>query len=106
MVMFGEGPIWIVIWGTTVIAASTYLFCVVFALLAICVGNSPIPGEFPAQRPVTRSFDVFNVCVKPLCACSYNAVKWALSFQKQESSAWLSNYIQEDTAGCNYLAIP
>ena len=29
------------------------------ALLDICAGNSPIPGEFPAQRPVTRSFDVF-----------------------------------------------
>ena len=29
------------------------------ALLAICVGNSPVPGEFPAQRPVTRNFDVF-----------------------------------------------
>ena len=29
------------------------------ALLAICAGNSPAPGEFLAQRPVTRSFDVF-----------------------------------------------
>ena len=29
------------------------------ALLAICAGNSPVTGEFPAQRPVTRSFDVF-----------------------------------------------
>ena len=29
------------------------------ALLAICAGNSPVPGEFPAQRPVTRSFDIF-----------------------------------------------
>ena len=29
------------------------------ALLVICEGNSPVPGEFPAQRPVTRSFDVF-----------------------------------------------
>ena len=29
------------------------------ALLAICAGNSPVIGEFPAQRPVTRSFDVF-----------------------------------------------
>ena len=28
-------------------------------LLAICAGNSPIPGEFPTQRPVTRNFDVF-----------------------------------------------
>ena len=25
----------------------------------ICAGNSPVPGEFPAQRPVTRSFGVF-----------------------------------------------
>ena len=30
-----------------------------FALLAICAGNSPVPGEFPTQKPVTRSFDVF-----------------------------------------------
>ena len=29
------------------------------ALLALCVGNSPITGEFPSKRPVTRSFDVF-----------------------------------------------
>ena len=28
-------------------------------LLAICAGNSPVPGEFPTVRPVTRSFDVF-----------------------------------------------
>ena len=33
------------------------------ALLAICTGNSPVPGEFPAQRPVTQSFDVsFDLC--------------------------------------------
>ena len=29
------------------------------ALLPICTGNSPVPGEFPTQKPVTRSFDVF-----------------------------------------------
>ena len=29
------------------------------ALLALCAGNSPVTGEFPAQRPVTRRFDVF-----------------------------------------------
>ena len=29
------------------------------ALLAICAGNSPVTGEFPAQRPVARNFDVF-----------------------------------------------
>ena len=29
------------------------------SVLALCAGNSPVTGEFPAQRPVTRSFDVF-----------------------------------------------
>ena len=29
------------------------------ALLAICAGNSPVPGEFPAQWPVALSFDIF-----------------------------------------------
>ena len=29
------------------------------ASLAICAGNSPVTVEFPAQRPVTRGFDVF-----------------------------------------------
>ena len=29
------------------------------ALLTLCVGNSLVTGEFAAQRPVTRSFDVF-----------------------------------------------
>ena len=29
------------------------------ALPALCAGNSPVAGEFPTQRPVMRSFDVF-----------------------------------------------
>ena len=29
------------------------------AVLAICVGNSPVTGEFPTQRLAMRSFDVF-----------------------------------------------
>ena len=29
------------------------------ALLHISAGNSPVPGEIPEQRPLTRSFDVF-----------------------------------------------
>ena len=28
-------------------------------LLAISAGNSAVTGEFPAQRPVTRSFNIF-----------------------------------------------
>ena len=34
------------------------------ALLAICAGNSPVYGDFSAQRPVTRGFDVFfDLCM-------------------------------------------
>ena len=34
------------------------------ALLALCAGNSPVSGEFPSQRSVTRSFDVFfDLCL-------------------------------------------
>ena len=29
------------------------------ALLGLCAGNSLVTGEFPSQKPVTRSFDVF-----------------------------------------------
>ena len=32
------------------------------ALLALCVGNSPVTGEFLSQRPVTLSFDFFLIC--------------------------------------------
>ena len=31
-------------------------------LLVICAGNSSVNGEFPAQRPVTRSFDFSLIC--------------------------------------------
>ena len=36
------------------------------ALLAICAGNSPVPGEFPTQRPVTvRAALVFSlICAR------------------------------------------
>ena len=34
------------------------------ALLAHCAGNSPVTGEFPSQRTVTRRFDVFfDLCL-------------------------------------------
>ena len=29
------------------------------ALLVLCAENSPVTGEFPSQKPVTRSFGVF-----------------------------------------------
>ena len=33
-------------------------------LLALGVGNSPVTGEFPAQKPVMWSFDAFfDLCL-------------------------------------------
>ena len=31
----------------------------IFRATGLCVGNSPVVGEFPSQRPVTRSLGVF-----------------------------------------------
>ena len=37
----------------------------VSALLDLCAGNSPVTGEFPSQRPVTRSFGVLILWSEP-----------------------------------------
>ena len=31
----------------------------IFRVMVLYAGNSPVTGEFPSQRPVARSFDVF-----------------------------------------------
>ena len=36
----------------------------IFHVNGLCVGNSPVTGEFPVQRPVTRSFDVVFFCAR------------------------------------------
>ena len=45
------------------------------ALLAICAGNSPVPGEFPTQRPVKQSFDV-NFDLRPKKRLSKQSRGW------------------------------
>ena len=55
------------------------------ALLAICAGNSPVPGEFSAQRPVTRSFDVY-FDLRPNKRLSKQS--WGWWFETPSSSLW------------------
>ena len=50
-----EGYLPIIQWSPMMTSSNANIF----ALLALCEGNSPVTGEFPSQRPVTRSFDVF-----------------------------------------------
>ena len=54
-------------------------------LLALCAGNPPVNGEFPAQRPVTWSFDVFfDLCLnKPL-----HKESWGWWFEMPSRSLW------------------
>ena len=55
------------------------------ALLALCAGNSPVPGDFPAQRPVTRSFDVFfDLPPNKLLSKQW----WGWWFETQSCSLW------------------
>ena len=55
------------------------------ALLVICAGNSPVHGEFPAQRPVTRSFDVI-FDVRPNKHLSKQS--WGWWFETLSPSLW------------------
>ena len=55
------------------------------ALLAICAGNSPVPGEFPAQRPVTRSFDVYFDLRPNKCLSKQS---WGWWFETLSPSLW------------------
>ena len=55
------------------------------ALLALCAGNSPVPGEFPPQRPVTRSFDVFcDLCLNN----RLSKQSWGWWFETQSGWLW------------------
>ena len=64
------------------------------ALLAICAGNSPVTGEFLAQRPVTRSFDVF-FDLRPNKRLSKQS--WGWWFETSSRPLWRH---------CNVLQIP
>ena len=56
-------------WGINVIQCSGNLVTGAtlwrhqMALLVLCEGNPPVTSEFPSQGPVTRSFDIFLICV-------------------------------------------
>ena len=83
------------------------------AFLAICAGNSPVPGEFRAQRPVTRSFDVsfdlrlnkrlrkqswgwwFETLSRPLWRhCNEN---WVVSIETKENIKTLLPFVRGTT---------
>ena len=55
------------------------------ALLALCAGNSPVIGEFPAQKPVTQSFDTFfDLRLNK----QLSKQSWGWLFEKPSRSSW------------------
>ena len=55
------------------------------ALLAFCAENSPVPGEFPTQKPVTRSFE-FSFDLRPNKRLSKQS--WGWWYETPSSSLW------------------
>ena len=84
------------------------------ALLAICAENSPVSGEFPAQRPVTRSFDVFldlrlnKRLSKQSWGWWFETPSWSLWRHRNACMAWMYMIIVgsgNDLAPVRYQAI-
>ena len=70
----------------------------VSALLALCAGNSPVTGEFPSQRPVTRNFNVFFDRRLNKRLNKQSRVWW---FETPSRSSWRHS---NDVAGSSFLA--
>ena len=72
------------------------------ALLVIWAGNSPVPGEFPTQRPVTRSFDVY-FDLRPDKRLSKQS--WGWWFETLSHSLWRhrNEYVNDQES--NYVSI-
>ena len=62
------------------------------ALLALCAGNSPVTGEFSAQRQVTRRFDVFFDLRLDKCLIKHS---WRWWFETP--SRWLWRHCNDNT---------
>ena len=101
----------------------------IFSVTALCPGNSPVSGEFPAQRPVTRSFDVFfdlrpNKRLSKQWWGGWFEMPWsplwrhcngimlihiipsaAVKRNHNWSCVWLSNYIPTHNSGCYYRSM-
>ena len=81
-------------------------------LLVLCAGNSPVTSEFPSQRPVTRSFDVFfDLCLNKRLSKQL----WGWWFETPPCSWWrhcnecvanLSTALEHNLFnGCNTISV-
>ena len=72
------------------------------ALLVLCAGNSPVTGEFPTQRLVTQSFDVFFY----LCLNKWLSKQlWGWWFETPWCSLWHHCYADTKLYTCIQLVM-
>ena len=78
------------------------------ALLALCAGYSPASGEFPTQRPVTQSFDVFfDLCLNK----RLNKQSWGWWFEtpsrplSRHGNAIVAKLIHVNKRGARWLRV-
>ena len=74
---------------------------IITALLALCAGNSPVTGEFPSQRPVTRSFDVF---FDLRLSKRLSKQLWGWWFETPSCSLWRHCIVFRLLSGCSSKA--
>ena len=67
------------------------------ALLALFAGNSPVTGEFPSQRPMTRSFDMFFYLRLNKRLSKQSLGRW---FEMPLCSLWRHCNVLEITGSC------
>ena len=66
------------------------------AWLVLCAGNSPVPGEYSAQRPVTRSFDAFfDLRLNK----RLSKQSWGWWFETQSHSLWRHSNVSFISSG-------
>ena len=68
------------------------------ALLALCAGNSPATGEFPAKRPVTRSFYFF---IDLRLNKRLSKQQWDWWFEKPSRSLWRHRNVRFESRSHN-----
>ena len=72
----------------------------VSALLTLCAGNSPVSGEIPSQRPVTRSFEVFFDLRRNERVSKQS---WGWWFETPSRSLWHRSCITSKSISLRYI---
>ena len=75
------------------------------ALLALFVGNSPVTGEFPSERPVMGSFDVFSDL---LLNKRLSKQSWGWWFETNYAPVYVWEYVSDFVPRCtgNVINLP